>query len=83
MKEPLHIRVFELKGDRYQLPTSFTTLEDYVIQELQSGYIVTGMINFGIEKLRVTTYYAPGTAKKYIETGSMMSNLADAPTEEV
>ena len=33
MKEPLHIRVFELKGDKYQLPNSFTTLEEYVIQK--------------------------------------------------
>ena len=83
MREPLHIRVFELKGDRYQLRTSFTTLEEYVIQELQSGYVIMDMTNFGVEKLRVTTYYSPGTAKKYLDAGGMMSNLADAPPEEV
>ena len=83
MKEPLHIRVFELKCDKYQLPNSFTTLEEYVIQELQNGYVITDMANFGIEKLRVITYYAPGTAKKYLAAGSMMSNLTDAPAEEV
>lgn len=83
MKQPLHIRVFELKRDRYQLPTSFTTLEEYVIEEIENGYIITGMHNFGIEKLQVISYYAPGRAKKFIETGSMVSNLADAPAEEV
>ena len=83
MREPLHIRVFKLKGDRYQLPTSFTTLEEYVIEELQNGYIITDITNFGVEKLRLTTYYAPGTAKKYLAAGGMMSNLADAPAEEV
>ena len=83
MKEPLHIRVFELKCDKYHLPNSFTTLEEYVIQELQNGYVITDMANFGIEKLRVITYYAPGTAKKYLAAGSMMSNLAEAPKEEV
>ena len=83
MKEPLHIRVFELKTDKYQLPNSFTTLEEYIIQELQNGYVMTDMANFGIEKLRVITYYAPGTAKKYLEVGSMVSNLTDAPAEEV
>ena len=83
MKEPLHIRVFELKADKYQLPISFMTLEEYVIQELQNGYVITDMTNFGIEKLRVITYYSPGTAKKYLAAGSMMSNLADAPAEEV
>ena len=83
MKEPLHIRVFELKGDKYQLPSSFMTLEEYAIQELQNGYVITDITNFGIEKLRLTTYYAPGTAKKYLEAGGMMSKLADAPAEEV
>lgn len=33
MKEPLHIRVFELKSDQYQLPNSFMTVEEYVIQD--------------------------------------------------
>ena len=83
MKEPLHIRVFELKGDKYQLPSSFMTLEEYVIQELQNGYVMTGITNFGIEKLRVITYYSPVTAKKYIAAGGMMSDLAEAPSEEV
>ena len=80
MKEPLHIRVFELKCDKYHLPNSFTTLEEYVIQELQNGYVITDMANFGMS---VITYYAPGTAKKYLATGSMMSNLTNAPAEEV
>ena len=83
MKEPLHIRVFELKGDKYQLPYGGPTIEEYVIQELQNGYVMTGMTNFGIEKLRVITYYSPVTAKKYIAAGSMVSNLAEVPSEEV
>ena len=83
MKEPLHIRVFELQKDQYCLPGSFTTLEEYVIQELQNGYVMTDMANFGIEKLRVITYYAPARAKKHIEAGSMLSDLAEAPAEEV
>lgn len=83
MKEPLHIRVFELKDDKYQLSYGGPTIEEYVVQELQNGYVMTGMANFGVEKLQVITYYSPVTAKKYIEAGGMMSNLAEAPTEEV
>ena len=83
MKEPLHIRVFELKGDKYQLPYGGPTIEEYVILELQNGYVMTGMTNFGIEHLRVITYYSPVTAKKYIAAGGMMSDLAEAPSEEV
>ena len=44
MKEPLHIRVFELKCDRRLLK--------YVIQELQNGYVITDMANFGREVTR-------------------------------
>lgn len=83
MREHLHMRVFELKGAEYRLCNSFTPLEEYVMQELQNGYVITDMTNFGVEKLRVTTYYSPGTAKKYLDAGGMMSNLADAPADEV
>ena len=83
MKEPLHIRVFELEGDKYQLPNSCMTVEEYVIQELQHGYVMTEMANLGIEKLRVITYYAPTRAKKQIEAGGVLSDLAEAPAEEV
>ena len=83
MKEPLHIRVFELKDDKYQLPYGGPTIEEYAVEELQKGYVITDMTNFGVEKLRVTTYYSPVSAKKYIEAGSMVSNLAEAPSEEV
>ena len=51
MKEPLHIRVFELKRDRYQLANSFMSLEEYVVEELQNGYVMTDMTNFGVDKL--------------------------------
>ena len=83
MKEPLHIRVFELKRDRYQLANSFMSLEEYVVEELQNGYVMTDMTNFGVDKLQVITYYSPAAAKKYIEAGSMVSNLAEVPKEEV
>lgn len=83
MREPLHIRVFELKSDQYQLPNTFMTLEEYVIQELENGYVITGMHNFGIEKLQVISHYAPARAKKYLENKSMVSNLTDVPAEEV
>ena len=83
MQEPLHIRVFELKDDKYQLPYGGPTIEEYVIQELQNGYVMTDITNFGIEKLRVITYYSPVTAKNFIAAGSMMSDLAEAPSEEV
>ena len=33
MKEPLHIRVFELKGDKYQLPDGGPTIEEYAVQK--------------------------------------------------
>ena len=83
MKEPLHIRVFELKDDKYQLPYGGPTIEEYVVQELQNGYVMTGMTNLGIEHLRVITYYSPVPAKKYIAAGGMMSDLAESPSEEV
>ena len=83
MKEPLHIRVFELKDDKYQLPYGGPTIEEYAAEELQKGYVITDMTNFGVEKLRVITYYSPVSAKKYIEAGGMMSDLAEAPSEEV
>ena len=83
MKELLHIRVFELKGDKYQLCKGVTTFEEYVLEELQNGYILTQFQNFGIEKLQVITYYSPARAKKYLDAGSMVSNLADAPAEKV
>ena len=83
MKEPLHIRVFELKGDKYQLPYGGPTVEEYAVEELQNGYVITDMTNFGVDKLRVITYYSPAAAKKYIEAGGIMSDLAEAPSEEV
>ena len=57
--------------------------EEYVIEELQDGYVLTQFQNFGVEKLQVITYYSPARAKQYLEAGSMVSNLADAPAEEV
>lgn len=83
MKQLMHIRVFELNGAEYRLCNSFTSFEEYVIEELQSGYVITGMHNFGIEKLRVISYYDPENANKQLAAGSMASNLTDAPAEEV
>ena len=80
MTELIHIRVFELRNDRYLLPSSFITFEEYVIQELQNGYVLTDMANFTVNKLRVITYYSPAIAKKYQDAGSMVSNnLAKVP----
>ena len=83
MKEVLHVRVFELKCDKYQLPTSFMTLEEYVTAELLNDYVVTDMANFGIDNMRVITHYSPAAAKKFIAAGGMVSNLAEVPKEEV
>ena len=83
MKEPLHIRVFKLKRGRYKLPFGGMSLEEYVLEELHNGYIITDMKNYTIEKLQVTTYHSPARAKQYLDAGSMVSNLAEAPAEEV
>ena len=83
MKEPLHIRVFQLKDDKYQLPYGGPTIEEYAVEELQKGYVITDMTNFGVEKLRVITYYLPAAAKKYVEADGIISDLAEAPSEEV
>ena len=83
MKELLHIRVFELRTDRYQLPFGGLTFEEYVIEELQDGYILTQFQNFTVEKLQVITYYSPARAKQYLDAGSMVSDLAKVPAEEV
>ena len=69
MKQPIHVRVFQLQRDTYKLRNGVMTLEEYIIQELENGYIITGMMNFTIEHLRVTSYYAPDAAKKYVEEG--------------
>ena len=83
MKELLHMRVFDLKTDRYQLPYGGATIEEYYMSELEAGYLITGMQNYGIEKLLVTSYYAPDRAKAQLEGKSMASNLTEAPKEEV
>ena len=83
MKELLHIRVFELKKDRYRLPYGGATIEEYYMQELEAGYVITGMQNYGIKKLLVTSYYAPERAKAQLEGKSMLPNLTEAPKEEV
>ena len=83
MQELIHIRVFKLKRGRYRLPFPGMTFEQYVVAELQNGYVMTDMTPLGSKQLRVITYYAPTRAKQYLETGSMVSNLADTPAEEV
>ena len=83
MKEPMQIRVFKLAKDKYRLIGSLTTFEEYVVSQIEAGYIITGLKNFGIKKLQVTSHYAPTQAKKVSEVGSMVSELADTPTEEV
>ena len=84
MKEPLHIRVFELQTDKYQLPYGGPTFEEYVLVELQEGYVIMEMANFTIEKLRVITRYAPTDAKKYLDAAEgIIPVLADALAEEV
>ena len=85
MKELLHMRVFDLEGGRYQFRfgSERQTIEEYYMSELEAGYLITGMQNYGIEKLLVTSYYAPDRAKAQLEGKSMASNLTEAPTEEV
>ena len=85
MKELLHMRVFSLKSSRYQISfgSERQTIDEYYMSELEAGYLITGMQNYGIEKLLVTSYYAPERAKAQLEGKSMVSNLTEVPTEEV
>lgn len=83
MKELLHMRVFELKRDRYRLPNGGATIEKYYMSELEAGYLITGMQNYGIKHLLVTSYYAPERAKAQLAGKSLASNLTEVPKEEV
>ena len=83
MKELLHMRVFDLDDARYKLPYGGPTIEEYYMQELQEGYVITRIQNFGIEKLQVTSYYSPEAAEAQLEGKSVVSNLTEAPKEEV
>lgn len=85
MKELLHMRVFSLKGSRYQISfgSERQTIDEYYMSELEAGYLITGMQNYGIEKLLVTSYYSPERAKTQLEGKSAVSDLAEVPTEEV
>lgn len=83
MKQLMHIRVFELSKSEYYLKGGVMSFEKYVIQELQDGYVVKDLMNFGIENLRVISYYDPENAKKQLAAGSIVSNLTDVPAEEV
>ena len=85
MKELLHIRVFNLTGSRYEISfgSARQTIDEYYMLELEAGYLITGMQNYGIEKLLVTSYYSPERAKAQLEGKSMLPNLTEAPKEEV
>ena len=66
--EMIHIRVFELRGAQYVLIGSdpAMTLEDYVTKELEAGYMLADTVSYDMNKIRVSTSYAPGAVEKYL-----------------
>lgn len=66
--EMIHMRVFELRGSQYVLIGSepAVTLEEYVTTELEAGYMLADTISYDMNKIRVSTSYAPAAVGKYL-----------------
>ena len=80
MRQMLHIRVFELKGNQYFLKGENVSLEEYLAAELAEDYMFVDSIAYGIEVLRVVTRYSPTAVAKFIadERPSDLANVKDA-----
>lgn len=81
MNYPLKFRVFRLDKTRYY--SEGTSLEDYIIDELHRGYIVTEAQNFEIDFVRTISNYAPEKAKKIIEADGVASDLIYRDDDEL
>ena len=83
MQEVMHIHMFELKGSQYFLIGADKTFEQFVVDELSDGYMVTDMANFGIERLRLITSYAPAAVERYLASGSGALKMSDTDVPAV
>ena len=83
MKEVMHMRAFELRGAQYYLIGGDVTFEQYVVAELNLGYMVTDVASFGIERFRLITSYSPASVERYLASGSGALNMSDTNVESV
>ena len=77
MNRPIKFLVFKLKEDGcyYGSGTDGLPIEDYIIEELKSGYVIANILDYGIEHLKVITRYAPAQAKKVVDADGIQSDL--------
>ena len=77
MNRPIKFRVFTLQKDGcyYGTGPDGLPIEDYIIEELKSGYVVANILDYGIEHLKVITRYAPAQAKKVADADGIQSDL--------
>lgn len=66
-REMMHMRVFDLKGSQYVLTGTDLTMEDYLVNELETGYMLSDIISYSIDQIRISTSYAPAAVEKYIK----------------
>ena len=81
MNYPIKFRVFRL--DKHSYYADGVLLEDYIIEELHRGYIVTDAQNFEIDFVRTISNYAPEKAQKIIEAGGVASDLVYRDDDEL
>ena len=84
IREMMHIRVFKLTGSQYFLVdcTPKLSLEEYMVQELESGYMLADVVSYSMDTIRVSTSYAPAAVKKYLEDRQGLTDLSQVNIKE-
>ena len=75
VREMVHVRVFELKGCEYYMVGTDITLEQYLSNELDAGYMLSDLLSYDLERIRVSTGYAPEKVKAYISERLGLSDV--------
>lgn len=90
MNHPIEIKAFKLKGSNYIASEGLIfrkriTLEDYIVHQLNRGYIIADFRNYGPKTLFLSFVYEPERAQEVIknEGKSPSSTLSRIKKDEM